>query len=685
MKLPLLLLQKYVDLSSQPFKVLVATLDELGVEVKNFEGDEQSCIFTLETLANRSDHLSAVGIAREVAARLHLPLKAPLLATNLSDRNASIPVKNLSSLCSRYALLDISLPPEFKLRDECKSPLLKGGDKPALVELLSFVQLELGQPMHAFDRDKIQGTLFIDELASSESILALDGKEYKVPQGALVIRDSVKIVAVAGIIGCANSMVDSSSTRILIESATFDPVSVRLTRRAMGVVTDAAAYFERSADREGVLPALRRVVYLGTQGVTFALKESGFTYIEGPPAERRKILVSLATIRHHLNTPRLAEIEILSKVKALGYICEDLLKEKSFSVIVPSWRLGDVKEECDIVEDVVRHLGFGKVKSQTVKIDPFLPEVSQKDDIINCCEDVLVGKGFQEVITSVFLSERDIVTATTPPGTSVVRIKNALESNNAGLRTTLLLHLGDVLNRNSGYGVERLAVYERATVFGVPYFGGPDLRARAEEKGVEEVESSVLCLAYVHSNSKVKEHQALFTKGVVEDILEAARVKVHVAKSSYPILHPGIQGALISRNVVVGAFGEVHPSIVRERGWKVSPFYVELFIDELKPSGASKDRAVSHFPEVWRDLTLGLPVNDLSHRIVDILIAQKVPDLAKVEITSHFRKDEESFRRVTYRLVFQSMTRSLSNEEVSESVAAILERLKEKHKVTLVV
>jgi phenylalanyl-tRNA synthetase beta chain len=330
MKLHVRMLEKLMELPECAVESAVSsqlrqTLDDLGLEVKGVEADSsRGVIFTIETLANRGDHLYALGVARELSARTLAQIKAPAVAGQLSDRRASVLVKRATELCSRYALLELSLPTAMSLRNDVAVYIDEPGKRHAIVDLLNYVQLEFGQPMHAFDAAKIDGEITVDCAQAEETIEALDGKSYRVPTGAILIRDRKKIVAVAGVIGCANSMVTAATSKVLIEAAIFDPVSVRKTARAMGISTDASYAFERGVDPEGIVGALKRLVYLaggsaGTAKDTESAHVIGFTYVEAAPAEKRKIRVTLGYIRDQLNLPRLEELEVVTRYKNLGY------------------------------------------------------------------------------------------------------------------------------------------------------------------------------------------------------------------------------------------------------------------------------------------------------------------------------------------------------------------------------
>lgn len=268
MKLHVRMLEKLIELPECSVEnahqsQLRQMLDDLGLEVKGVEATpERGVIYTLETLANRGDHLHVVGIAREISARTLAQITMPTIASQLSDRKASVQVRRVTDKCSRYAILEMSLPTPMLLRNDVASFTEEPGKRHAIVDLLNYVQLECGQPMHAFDSEKVEGEIVIELSTKPEQIEALDGKSYTAPEGSILIKDRKKILAVAGVIGCANSMVGDQTRKVFIEAAVFDPISVRKTARAMGLSTEASYAFERGCDSEGIMHALKRLAYL---------------------------------------------------------------------------------------------------------------------------------------------------------------------------------------------------------------------------------------------------------------------------------------------------------------------------------------------------------------------------------------------------------------------------------------
>jgi len=687
MKLHVSILSKLIELPTQDMNELRHVLDDLGLEVKGVEGAGLKTIFNIETLANRGDHLSALGVARELSARYLAAVSAPTVASSFQDRKGSIPVRKATDLCSRYALLELQLPPGMKLRPDVASVMSPGApsEKPAIVDLLNYLQVEIGQPMHAFDRDKIDGEIIIELSQKPETIEALDGKTYTVPAQSIVIKDRKKVVAVAGVIGCANSMVTASTTRALIESAAFDPVHVRKTARAMGISTDASYAFERGSDVEGVLTALRRLVYLA-EGSAGAIKDQdgahvvGLSYVEGPAQEKRKISLSIKEVRRQVNLPRLADVEVTSRLKNLGYAIETSGDAGEIKVTVPSWRLWDVKNHDDLVEDVARSLSLSRVKQELPPLDSETAEATALEQLLKKIEPVLLGQGFYEVMTRSYYSAEAVKALGSLAGKKLARhieMKNSLESSYSHLKVTNAVHLAQLADMNHRRGTLGTKSYEVGRIF------SPEFSA----KDGYPFEKDVLTLAaagrwYEGEWRKLESIEArlqLF-RGVLEGIVRAIGQVPSVSESEHPFLHPGMQGALKAGRLIVGNYGVISPALKAELGLKHDVIYAELEVALLtKLSTERQGEMPSDFPSVKRDITLKIPLREQAGRVIRFIEDTKQAHLRSVLVSDDFRKEGEDYRRATLRLVFQAAERTLEHTEVDQAMAAVLAVLKEKH------
>lgn len=692
MKLHLSILEKLIDLPTKDARELRHLLDDTGLEVKGVDGDGASTVFNIETLANRGDTLCALGVARELSARLLTAIKLPSIAAAIEDRKASVGIRRNTPACLRYALLELVLPKSMQLRPDIAAvmgPL--SPDRHAIVEYLNYIWLELGQPMHAFDRDKVEGEVTIETLESAQEVVALDGKSYIVPEGAIVIRDRKKILAVAGVIGCQNSMVTPQTSRVLVESATFDPVAIRKARRAMNINTDASHTFERGSDVENVKFALQRLVYLtgaagGAVGDGNSAQVVGLTYLEGEPTERRKVKNSVSAIRRELHAPRLAETEIYTRLKYLGFGIEVASEPLQFAASVPSWRLWDIRNPEDLVEEFVRVHGLNRVKTELPPLDYDKPELDPTESFLEAVEPALLGNGFSEVITKGFISSDDArrMWEIDPSAQNrYVGIKNAVESSYSHLKESNILHLGRLCESNLRRGVESIKVYE----FGRLFSRIPSTETRFEfERDVLSLAAAGRWIDTRWRKEEDLEHAISFFKGTLETLAAALGVLFTAVPAKNPILHPGIQAALKVGRVEVGFFGVIHPQLQAQIDLQTKMLYAELDVERLCKLMRARDyRQASDLPAVWRDLTFKLPLRSLAADTAKFIRESDPQNLQYIDVVDDFRKKEESFRRVSYRLIFQHADRTLEGAEVDAEIEKILAHLKGRHQLELAV
>lgn len=707
MKLHVRLLEKLIELPECSVETasnsqLRHLLDDLGLEVKGVEASEdKGVIYTLETLANRGDHLSHVAVAREISARTLAHIKMPTVATQLSDRKTSALVRRSTDKCPKYALLEMSIPSGMSVRNDVAAFIDDPEKLHPIVGVLNYVQMEMGQPMHAFDADKIEGEIIIELSTQPEQVEALDGKSYTVPAGSILIKDRKKIVAVAGVIGCANSMVTNETRKVLIESAAFEPVSVRITARAMGLSTDASYAFERGCDPEGLIPALKRVAYLaggsaGTAKDTEAAHVIGLTFSESGPTEKRKVTVLLSDLRKQLNLSRLEDVEVVTRFKNLGYQVEVTPasgKDKQLTFLVPSWRLWDVRNADDIYEDIARSVSLNRVKVELPSLEYEVAAPTAFERLGKIVRPALLGSGFVEVITSGFYSANEVsLLEQLSPGAGAqhLALKNSLEAKNSHMKISNVVHLTKLLAANRKRGVRAAKVYELCRVFERPA-ELPSDEPRERDELDFNYEHDVLCLASAgrwfegdwRKPESTEEHLRLF-KGAIAGLIKGLGCAFSASKGDSPFLHPGIQGSVKCGRHVVGVFGAVHPLIREACEIKEDVFFCELDVRLLvKLMIGVPAPSVSDFPAVWRDMTIKVNVKEQAGRILRFIHEAALESLSDAVIVDDFKKPEEEYRRVTYRVVFQRNDRTLKSEEVDAAVETLLENLKGKHSVEL--
>ena len=685
MKLDLALLERVVDLPTHDPQELRTLFDEIGLEVKDIDLTSGRAIFTIETLANRGDQLYALGIAREIAARTLARVKLPSVAQNLSDRKPSLSARIESDLCRRYALLEMTLPSSMTLRSDVAQIVYPNSDtsasRPAIVDLLNFVQKELGTPMHAFDRDKIEGDIVVEAAREEVEIDALDGKRYRVPQGTILICDRKKILAAGGVIGCANSMVTSSTERALIEAAWFDPIQIRKSARRMGVSTDASYAFERGTDLEMLPFALRRLVYLCCDASgSAAAHVVGYSALGADKEQQRLITLSHAMLRRELNSPRLASAEVSARLKQLGFSLSERQVEKDtlFEVIVPSWRIFDVFYPEDLLEEFSRAHGLSQVRLELPQLDYEVPALNPIEITTDQLEVALLGNGFYEVITRNFLSATEVDVLSKFGAATIlqhVALQNSLETSNAFLKSTNILSLARVAQDNLRKGVSSVKVFEYGRLY--------------SSQGDQELERDVLSLAMAgrwfegefRSSESLQDRVRLF-RGVIDAIFASLGVTPQFSDEALALLHPGCRVALKVGRTLCGSFGLIDPRLERALDLQTELLYAEFDLQALSAIAKHGEYAeVSDLPAVKRDITLRHGMRESAAKVAARVEGLSSEMVEAVHVIDDFHKDDEDFRRLTLRLVYRSKDRTLQGHEVDADLKLLLQALEQKFQI----
>jgi phenylalanyl-tRNA synthetase beta chain len=619
-------------------------LDTLGLEVK----DETPDYYNIETLANRGDHLSHVGVARDLAARFNRRLNFPSLASELNQNSGELlGTKTVES--KAFSILEVLLDEVPYLNQDIRKLVPEKEGRPALVDLLNYVQLELGQPMHAYDASKVKGRISVVLSNTPREIVGLDGKRYIVPADSLLVVDQEKVIAVAGVIGCENTMCEPDTKHVLIEAAHFDPVLVRKTARGMGISTDASYNFERGVDPELFEKALRRVLAL------LGPHKIGRYQVLSEKPEDRVVSFVPELIRLEMNNPEVQDSRIVQVLESLGFQVE------ASRVKVPSWRLFDVANREDIVEEVIRIIGLDSVNSI---LPPLSSEEVKKNNLEILYERLspaLLGAGFTEIVTRSFFSPKHIeVYEKLNPGGKVFRLKNSIEATHGALKPNNIFHLVDVCTDNLRRGVQSVKVFEIGRVFSEPFSSF-------------DYERDILSLAVAgrfHKGEWGKKEDlstlSRLFKGVLEEIGSSFGRVFEFAPSEHPFFDSAATISVEGR--IVGHFGLPRQEILDDVDVLVAEFFVEELIGlYIEPTL----NLPSDYPKVKRDITiLG---SKFAYEMTEVIKSFKSDLIESVEMVNDFTKDGK--RKATYRIHFHSRTRTLTNDEVDSEMSKLLDLL----------
>lgn len=678
MKVSLNWLKELVDIDVE-IEELVSSLEMVGIGVEGVEKVEDDFIFNLEITPNRPDCLGHIGVAREISAIFDKPLRIPEVSYVEEDEET----KNLISveiqapeLCSRYSCVvirDFKIGPSpEKIRRRLEALGLRAINN--AVDITNYSLLLTGHPVHAFDLKKIKDKKIIVRRAKKgESILTLEGTVKTLDEKTLVIADSERPLAIAGVIGGEESGVNDLTNEIFLESAYFNPISIRRTSKKLGISTEASYRFERGVDWDIPIYSARFCATLFNQiGGKIA---KGIIDVFPKPIEIEPINLRSGKLRELLglgipvekveNILRELEFKILSSRKKKGMMV--------WTVLPPSFRV-DIKEEADLIEEVARFYGYGKIPStipqillNEVYIDPLREKLKSISRLLNF-------QGWTEVITFSFIDpEEDVSIEKGEP----IAIMNPISSRFSRMRRNLLTGILKIVSLNLSRNVEEGKIFEIGKVFwkdgtifeknnlALASFGKPI------EKWVKEKEFSIFSL-----------------NGTVSLLLSSLGCDNHkFVGKEIPIFQDFSSISILVNDVEIGGLGKVKEEILRKFSIETDVYYAEICLDTL--FGIKTDlpriQPLPRFPSIRRDISFliskGIKYAELEEEIRKI----GIKELEGFLLWDIFRGGEipEDKLSMTIGFVFRSSERTLTNLEVNEKMNIIEKALREKFSVQI--
>ncbi len=679
MKLSANALRRFVQLPREP-RALRDLLDDVGIEVKRLEPNGDDLALNVELLANRGDHYCYAGVAREISGRTGDPLCLPERAT-LTVGASPIPLRCETELCLVYTatLLEVD-GPGGELHASVLAPIVGAGLAPvsAPVDATNLSNLELGQPTHAFDADRIEGGITVRTSRKGERAWPLFTEGHvELPEGTLVIADDVKILAVAGVIGCEDSKTTASTRRVLLESAAFDPVAVRLAARALDIATDASARFERGSDPSLPLGGAGRVVHLLEQCGWRVVGTTGAVGDWTDPA--RVITLDVSVASAFLATPITAD-DAAERLTRYGFAITDQQGD-TLQVQVPPHRLWDVEWVADLYEELAKSIGYNEIpiRLPSIGVGAVPTAVQSRREAV---EEVLLGHGFYEVFTDGFYGrqnrERLGLTEDHPLWDHVGTL-NALDRGYSLLKNNALSQALEGVQHNQRMKTAEVRCYEWTRVF------EPDSSA---DNGVCRERELLWLIASGHAHDpdwarRPRAADAWLLKGLVAEIaaaLQLPQLMVAPADPTAPLsslLHPGRQLAIALGGRRVGILGEVHPAVVSNHKLKrVRPVYLELDASVLAaaPTPPTYVEPDALHPVV-RSLAFTLP-GRIEAGSVRATLAAASPDWLEgvgiVDLFEHTLDDGSPARSVTFELTYAQSAAGRTTDEINGATEALI-------------
>ena len=619
---------------------------------------------------NRPDCLSVVGVAREVAAMAEAPLRLPEPVINENDtlvaEKTSVTLED-PSLCPRYAArlienVKIGPSPEWLVR-RLEAVGLRSINN--VVDVTNFVMMELGQPLHAFDFNLLrERRIVVRRAEEGAEFTTLDGQVRTLLAADLVICDGEGPIALAGVMGGGNSEVSSETTDILLESAYFNPVTIRRTSKRLGLHTDASHRFERGTDVDMVPLALDRATALIAELASGQVAKG--VVDEYPSALPRRTVTITASKASQVLGLEIDTDDIRHKLNSIGLKCDLQVdrRDGEVNVEIPNFR-PDLEREIDLVEEVARLIGYDKIPvtmpASSLTCQQLPEHLSRERQV----RDLLLQLGYSEVINYSFYNAScldKLRIAENDSRRQNVNILNPLTEEQGVMRTSLVPSLLETASRNLAYRSEDLALFELRPVF---------QPVEDSEMARESLRlTAFLCGRRESQGWAQSSDEADFfdMKGVIEQLLSNLGVSdvCWQVEHNEDFYHPGKSCAIYQGERLLGTLGELHPEVIRNFDLAPSSILCDIDIEALFELGDKtiKFKPLSRFPDVQRDSAFLVDIDVAAQQVFSILNRVKIKDLESIELFDVYCGEgvPEGKKSLAIRACYRAMDRTLTDE-----------------------
>ena len=637
----------------------------VGQDIREYLGLNDK-LFTLKLTPNRSDCLSIVGIAREVAALTGATLELPKFDAVSAQHQD---VKKVSVVdaeaCARYCgrlvkgVNATAKTPEWMVRRLERSGLRSIS---AVVDITNYVLLELGQPMHAFDAAKLQGDINVRWASQGETIALLNEQEVKLDQDMLVIADNSGAIAFAGVMGGQSTAVSDATTDIFLESAFFTPDTIAGKGRRFGISTDSSYRFERGVDYGNTLQALERATALVLE--ICGGQAGAVTEVNGVLPKRVATQLRMAKLNSILGIT-LDESLVAKLFDQLGFTYTQ--KAGVFEVSPPSYRF-DISREEDLVEEIARLHGYDNIPAIAPIAD--LRMLPDAEGLVTraVLQDVLVANGYQEVVNYSFVDESwetELLGNAKP-----IKLKNPIASNMSVMRSGLWGGLLDTLVYNLNRQQDRVRIFE----MGASY-------AEAKEGFQETMRISGLAYGDVIPEQWGEAARSVDFYDVKADVDALTGGRAEYVAAQHPALHPGQTAQIVVRGRSIGWIGKLHPKWQQHYQLPKGAVLFEMDLAPLQQRSIAKYSEVAKFPPVRRDIAVVVDEAVSVDALIKTMRKAKVQFVTDIALFDVYRGKgiAEDKKSLAFYILMQDTQKSLTDAEVDSVMASLLELIKNQH------
>lgn len=657
----------------------------IGKDIKEILGLDD-VVLDVELTANRGDCMSMIGIAREVAAITGKTVKYPDISVKeegaAPEKDINIIIED-SDLCYRFAARMCT---DIKIGQSplwMQTRLRAAGMRPInnVVDVSNYVMLELGQPTHAYDSEKLSGDAIITRKSvPGEKLVTLDDIERTLTEGMIVIADKDKGIGLGGVMGGLETEISDTTKYVIMEAACFDPVSIRKTSRALGLASEASSRFTHGIDRGNILTALDRIAHL-LEHTGVAKIVAGHKDNYPAPKERAVIKTSVGAINSRLGTNIKAEA-MISIMENLGFYLEKDFNtahtDIEFVITVPSWR-NDVTGDADISEELARITGYDSIESSMPGGILMQGMQNSQANLLSVVKDTLCANGLSEVLCYSFINDTLLRKLELPESDSrykAISLSNPITDEFTIMRTTLLPSVLSACEYNIAHRNEDIAVFETGNIY------------IADKLPLEKLalEQLWLCIALTGKRADLswnggKEKIDFYDiKGLAEEIFDKINISSYsFVRGAGNYMHPGKSARIVYNGTTIGQMGALHPKIADN--FNLGDTYVlELCLADLADDAlkVNKYEKLPRYPEIYRDMAMLVKSETAYDDIVAAIKKSGGEYLKEVKIFDLYegKQIKEGYKSMAYALSFQSAERTLTDEEVTAAVDDIVKTLK---------
>ncbi|WP_326901311.1 phenylalanine--tRNA ligase subunit beta [Kosakonia cowanii] len=651
----------------------------IGTDIREYLKLDDNTI-EISVTPNRADCLGIIGVARDVAVLNKSSLNEPEIAPVAATINDTLPiVVEAKEACPRYLGrlvkgINVSAPTPLWMKEKLRRCGIRSID--AVVDVTNYVLLELGQPMHAFDSDRLEGGIVVRMAKEGETLVLLDGNEAKLSTDTLVIADQKNALALGGIFGGEHSGVNSETKNVLLECAFFNPLSITGRARRHGLHTDASHRYERGVDPQLQYKAMERATRLlldicgGEAGPVIDVTNESSLPKRATIRLRRSKLDRL--IGHHIADEQVSDI-----LTRLG--CEVTAGQDEWLAVAPSWRF-DMEIEEDLVEEVARVYGYNNIPDEPVQAGLIMGEHREANLSLKRVKTMLNDKGYQEVITYSFVDPK--LQQLIHPGEEALVLPSPISSEMSVMRLSLWTGLLGTIVYNQNRQQSRVRIFETGLRF------VPDTQANLGIRQDVMLAGAICGNRYEEHWDLAKNSVDFFDlKGDLESVLELTGKTgaIEFRAETNPALHPGQSAAIYLKDKRIGFIGVVHPELERKLDLNGRTLVFELEWNALADRAVPQAQEVSRFPANRRDIAVVVNENVPAADVLAECKKVGANQVVGVNLFDVYRGKGvvEGSKSLAISLILQDTGRTLEEEEIAATVARCVEALKERFQASL--